>query len=121
MELEKLSSESSSDESTDLGDVLRMISIDPNCPKHNRCKKQLQENHKQNIKTIPALLPIPAHNKVEAPVARSRKPCTNGEDLSNSNTSRKTINRSEEPTNSVDTPGTNLEGVMWQNPHFPKK
>lgn len=113
MELEKLSSESSSDESTDLGDVLRMISIDPNCPKHNRHKKQLQENHKQHIKTItPALLPIPARRKVEAPVAQSRKPCTNGEDLSHNSTSRKTANRSEEPTNSVDTPGTKLECVI---------
>jgi len=117
VELEKLSSECSSDESTDLGDVLRMISIDPNCPKHNRYKKQLQENHKQHIKssiTTPALLPIPARRKVEAPVAqKSRKPCTNGEDLSNnSSTSRKTANRSKEPTNSVDTPGTKLEGVI---------
>lgn len=112
MELEKLSSESSSDESTDLGDVLRMISIDPNCPKHNRKKKPLQENPKQHIKTItPALLPIPARRKVEAPVAQSRKPCIKGEDLSN-NTSRKTANRCEEPTNSVDTPGTKLEGVI---------
>ena len=114
MELEKLSSESSSDESTDMGDVLRMISIDPNCPKHNRYKKQLQENHKQHIKSIitPALLPIPARRKVEALIAQSRKPCTNGEHLSNNSTSRKTANRSKEPTNSVDTPGTKLEGVI---------